>query len=128
MSFFCCEQGLQHPDIRDLLHVLNGEYDKWRILGTELGMDRILGIVDVDIRGSENKMSDMLRRWLAATPMASWHDVVIALENIGLMTIAENCENDYCGGVSEEGRKRRASKQKPCTEHQQLITKGTEQD
>ena len=55
MSFFCCEQGLQHPDIRDLLHVLNGEYDKWRILGTELGMDRILGIVDVDIRGSEKQ-------------------------------------------------------------------------
>ena len=103
---------VQRPDMCNLLRVLKGEYDKWRILGTELGMDRILGTVDADNMGSVDKMRDMLRQWLAATHTASWHDVMIALENIELMTIATNCEKDYCGGISEEGKKRRARKGK----------------
>ena len=79
--------------------------------------------VEADVIGpnaSSDRMHTMLDRWRKSTIDASWLNVVLALEKIELVTLAEECVKVCCGEVTKEGNQRRA---KGTYEHQDAFTK-----
>ena len=66
---------------------------RWRDLGTQLLTDDTVGVLDVikvdhpnDARACCN---EMFVRWLELQPNAVWSQLITALSNIGMNTVAE---------------------------------------
>ena len=67
---------------------------RWHDLGTQLLTDDTVGVLDVIKADHPNDVSaccnKMFVKWLELQPNATWSQLITALSNIGMKTIAEN--------------------------------------
>ena len=83
-------------------HEGSGMAVNWYDLGVELldSDTNRLDMIEKDFHNNEERCSRMFKRWLEVTPDASWSRLVTALENVGLIAIADSVR---CSKMSEEG-------------------------
>ena len=89
--------GHHYPTPKQLRNILkpdtSGLAVRWYDLGTELLTDDTVGTLDVIKFDYPNDASaccnKMFVRWLELQPNATWSQLIIALNNIGMKTAAE---------------------------------------
>ena len=67
---------------------------RWHDLGRELLTNDTIGTLDVIKANHPNDISaccnKMLVKWLELQPSATWNELIVALNNIGMKAVAEN--------------------------------------
>ena len=88
MCFITCI-GKEKPNIKDISdHVVtkwaSKWASKWRELGTQLNIDQhLMDIIECDIPNDCRKCClRMFHEWLGVRPVASWEDIIIAVDNL----------------------------------------------
>jgi len=80
-----------------------GVATKWYKLGLELldSNTAVLDVIETNQPSDDDRCIRMFKKWLEMKPDASWSQLVVALNNIGLKTAAENVHQN---NMSNEGK------------------------
>ena len=87
-----------YPTPKQLRNILkpdtSGLAARWYDLGQELLSDDTVGVLDVIRADHPNDTSaccnKMFVKWLELQPSATWSELIVALSDIGMKTVAEN--------------------------------------
>ena len=75
----------------------------WRTLGIQLKVDfSTLNAIERDYPKLVDRKSQMLYTWILNKPSATWEDIVTALREMNLNSIAKNIEAEYCYSTQEQ--------------------------
>ena len=106
INLICAIDFTDQINLKDLNDVMRQEARgiaiKWYTLGVELldGHTAVLDVIETTYQSDDNRCSRMFEKWLEMKPDASWSQLVIALNNIGLNFAADNV---YHSKISKEG-------------------------
>ena len=99
--------GHYYPTPKQLRSILkpdaSGLSAQWYDLGTELLTDDTVGTLKVIKASHPNDVSvcctKMFEKWLESQPNATWNQLIIALNNIGMKTTAESVNKCFIKGT-----------------------------
>ena len=75
----------------------------WRTLGIQLKVDfSTLNAIERDYPKVVDRKYQMLYKWILNKPSATWEDIVTALREMNLNSIAKNIEAEYCYSTQEQ--------------------------
>ena len=83
--YLCVNLGKDKPKTKDIHdHVVLNWAPKWRQLGTLLNIDQhLMDIIEHDHPNDcESCCSKMFSEWLDGNPIASWEDIITAVDNL----------------------------------------------
>ena len=94
------EQAMAPTFFHSLVREL-GQFPKWDILGTYLGLSESeIQVIERDHRDTARRTSVMLNKWIAKDVNASWGKVIDALECLSQIKLANKLKEKYCTSES----------------------------